>query len=94
MLVGFCFFLTAPVHLLQTGAATLDGYFLMMVAGLAGVSSHMVSASILALARCIYEFHNELSPESQHQLVDAGLVCGYARVTGEIEAKILRLSPH
>ena len=37
-------------------SATLDEYFTMMAGGLAGASSHMISATITAISRLIFEF--------------------------------------
>jgi ribosomal RNA-processing protein 12 len=36
--------------------ATIGEYFLMVSAGLAGSSQHMISATITALSRMLYEF--------------------------------------
>jgi ribosomal RNA-processing protein 12 len=44
-------------------AASLDEYFKMVSAGLAGTSPHSVSASITALTRILYHFRNSL-PEA------------------------------
>jgi ribosomal RNA-processing protein 12 len=41
--------------------ATIGEYFLMVSAGLAGSSQHMISATITALSRMLYEFKG-LSP--------------------------------
>jgi ribosomal RNA-processing protein 12 len=41
--------------------ASLAEYFTMVSAGLAGSTPHMISASIIALTRILYEFHAELS---------------------------------
>ena len=37
-------------------SATIEQYFLMVSAGLAGSSQHMISATITALSRMLYEF--------------------------------------
>jgi len=42
--------------------ATIGEYFLMVSAGLAGSSQHMVSATITALSRMLYEFKGIGSP--------------------------------
>ena len=36
---------------------SLDEYLRMVMAGLAGASSHMVGAAVSALARLLFEFH-------------------------------------
>ncbi|KAI4727148.1 NUC173-domain-containing protein [Aureobasidium sp. EXF-10728] len=41
--------------------ASLEEYFTMVSAGLAGSTPHMISASITALARLLYDFRNTLS---------------------------------
>ncbi|KAL1966070.1 hypothetical protein VTN77DRAFT_4818 [Rasamsonia byssochlamydoides] len=41
--------------------ATLEEYFTMVSAGLAGSSPHMVAASVTALSRLFFEFHPKLS---------------------------------
>ncbi|KAF2141341.1 uncharacterized protein K452DRAFT_318978 [Aplosporella prunicola CBS 121167] len=46
-----------------TVSATLEEYFTMMSAGLAGSTPHMISASITALTRALYEFRTSL-PEA------------------------------
>lgn len=44
--------------------ANLDEYFTMMAGGLAGASSHMISATVTAISRLIFEFkgafHNSI----------------------------------
>lgn len=42
--------------------ASLEEFFTMVSAGLVGSTPHMVSASITALTRILYEFHAKLSP--------------------------------
>jgi ribosomal RNA-processing protein 12 len=41
--------------------ASIREYFLMVSAGLAGSSQHMISATITALSRMLYEFKGILS---------------------------------
>jgi ribosomal RNA-processing protein 12 len=41
--------------------ASLEEYFTMISAGLAGSTPHMISASITALSRLLYEFRNKLT---------------------------------
>ncbi|ODQ66869.1 NUC173-domain-containing protein [Nadsonia fulvescens var. elongata DSM 6958] len=43
--------------------ASLDEYFTMISAGLAGATPHMISASITALSRVLFEFKNDMSAE-------------------------------
>lgn len=40
--------------------ATIEEYFLMVSAGLAGSSQHMISATITTLSRMLYEFKGTL----------------------------------
>ena len=49
--------------------ASLEEYFTMVSAGLAGGSPHMVSASITALTRLLYEFRTQLKEETVVDLV-------------------------
>jgi len=49
--------------------ASLEEYFTMVSAGLAGSTPHMVSASITALTRLLYEFHSTLKQETVTDLV-------------------------
>lgn len=49
----------------------LGEYFSMVVAGLAGQTSHMQSATILALSRLLYQFREHLSQDQLDQLVEA-----------------------
>ncbi|KAL8996247.1 MAG: hypothetical protein Q9188_006612, partial [Gyalolechia gomerana] len=55
---------TAP-----TAAASLEEFCTMISAGLVGSTAHMVSASITALTRVLYEFHTQLSKEVIEDLV-------------------------
>jgi ribosomal RNA-processing protein 12 len=52
-----------------TVTASLEEYFTMVSAGLAGSTPHMVSASITALTRILYHFRESLSPETLTDLV-------------------------
>uniref|UniRef100_A0A060TIG9 ARAD1D46442p n=1 Tax=Blastobotrys adeninivorans TaxID=409370 RepID=A0A060TIG9_BLAAD len=47
----------------STTEASLEEFFTMTSAGLAGDSAHMISASIVALSRVIFEFRNQISTE-------------------------------
>jgi ribosomal RNA-processing protein 12 len=49
--------------------ASLEEYFTMVSAGLAGSTPHMISASITALTRLLYEFRSQLKPETVVDLV-------------------------
>lgn len=49
--------------------ASLEEFFTMVSAGLVGSTPHMVSASITALTRILYEFHTELSSAVTEDLV-------------------------
>ncbi|KAK0705026.1 NUC173 domain-containing protein [Lasiosphaeris hirsuta] len=49
--------------------ASLEEYFTMVSAGLAGSTPHMISASITALTRILYEFRESLSTETMADLV-------------------------
>lgn len=44
--------------------ASLEEYFTMVSAGLAGSTSRMISASITAITRILFEFHSRISPET------------------------------
>ena len=39
--------------------ASLEEYIVMVGAGLAGATPHMVSATVMALSRLIFEFHGK-----------------------------------
>lgn len=49
--------------------ASLEEFFTMVSAGLVGSTPHMVSASITALTRILYEFHTQLSSAVTEDLV-------------------------
>ncbi|KAJ5732088.1 hypothetical protein N7493_003569 [Penicillium malachiteum] len=49
--------------------ATIEEFFTMVSAGLAGSSPHMVAASVTALSRLFFEFHTKLRPEVVTDLV-------------------------
>ncbi|KAH9827637.1 ribosomal RNA-processing protein 12-like [Teratosphaeria destructans] len=49
--------------------ASLEEYFTMVSAGLAGSTPHMISASITALTRLLYEFRQKLKQETITDLV-------------------------
>ncbi|KAK5276392.1 pre-rRNA processing protein, partial [Exophiala xenobiotica] len=50
--------------------ASLEEVFTMVSAGLAGVAPHMVAASVIALSRLLWEYHNQLSDKTKVELVD------------------------
>ncbi|KAK3697309.1 pre-rRNA processing protein [Vermiconidia calcicola] len=52
-----------------SATASLEEYFTMVSAGLAGSTPHMVSASITALTRLLYEFRLQLKEETIADLV-------------------------
>ncbi|KAF8475788.1 armadillo-type protein [Kalaharituber pfeilii] len=49
--------------------ATIEEYFTMVSAGLAGSTPHMISASITALTRILYQFKDELQPDLINEMV-------------------------
>ncbi|KAI9294395.1 NUC173-domain-containing protein [Neoconidiobolus thromboides FSU 785] len=49
--------------------ANLREYIMMVIAGLTGTTSHMISATISALSRIIFEFHNQIEDELIYQLI-------------------------
>ncbi|POW14134.1 hypothetical protein PSTT_03137 [Puccinia striiformis] len=49
--------------------ASIEEYFKMISAGLAAHSPHMISATIAALSRVLFEFHDELSRNTVDELV-------------------------
>ena len=52
-----------------TAQASLEEYFTMVSAGLVGSTPHMISASVTALARILYEFHGRLEKSVIEELV-------------------------
>jgi ribosomal RNA-processing protein 12 len=44
--------------------ASLEEYMVMVGAGLAGATPHMVSASVMAISRLVFEFQGEYNNES------------------------------
>jgi len=49
--------------------ASLEEFFTMVSAGLAGSTPHMISASITAITRILYEYHESLEPQVLADLV-------------------------
>ncbi|KAF2658411.1 NUC173-domain-containing protein [Lophiostoma macrostomum CBS 122681] len=50
--------------------ASLEEYFTMVSAGLAGSTPHMISASITAVTRILYEFHAQISRDTITNLLE------------------------
>ena len=50
--------------------ASLEEFFTMVSAGLVGSTPHMVSASITALTRILYEFHSQLPNATIEDMID------------------------
>jgi ribosomal RNA-processing protein 12 len=50
--------------------ASLEEYFTMVSAGLAGSTPHMISASITAVTRILYEFHSRISTDTVKNLLE------------------------
>ena len=48
---------------------SLEEYFTMLSAGLAGNTPHMISATLVALTRVLHEFHTKLPENVLHELV-------------------------
>jgi ribosomal RNA-processing protein 12 len=53
----------------NTVSANVNEYITMVAAGLAATSPHMVSATITALARLVYEFHSDIPAETLGEMV-------------------------
>ncbi|XP_044723916.1 uncharacterized protein HRG_01812 [Hirsutella rhossiliensis] len=51
------------------GRASIEEYFTMVSAGLAGSTPHMISASITAISRLLFEFRSGLSEQTMSDLV-------------------------
>ena len=51
------------------GPATIEEFFTMVSAGLAGTTPHMVAASVTALSRLLFEYHANLTPAVLSDLV-------------------------
>ena len=52
-----------------SGTANIEEFFTMVSAGLAGSTPHMISASITAISRLLYEFRSSLSDQTLADLV-------------------------
>ncbi|KAF7732160.1 hypothetical protein EC973_006415 [Apophysomyces ossiformis] len=55
-------------------AASISEYFMMVSAGLAGTTAHMISATITALSRIFFEFREDISSELASELLQAIIV--------------------
>ncbi|KAI8934959.1 hypothetical protein NX059_008625 [Plenodomus lindquistii] len=53
-----------------TVEASLEEYFTMVSAGLAASTPHMISASITAVTRILFQFHTRIAPETIANLCD------------------------
>lgn len=53
-----------------TVEASLEEYFTMVSAGLAASSPHMISATITAVTRILYQFHTRISKETINSLLE------------------------
>ncbi|KAK0563468.1 pre-rRNA processing protein [Tilletia horrida] len=58
----------------STKSANLNEYLAMVSAGLAGTSPHMISATITALSRLVYEFHEDIAQNTLDELLSTLLV--------------------
>lgn len=52
-----------------SATANIEEFFTMVSAGLAGSTPHMISASITAISRILYDFKESLSPETLAEIV-------------------------
>ncbi|KAL2290019.1 hypothetical protein FJTKL_00556 [Diaporthe vaccinii] len=52
-----------------SATANIEEFFTMVSAGLAGSTPHMISASITAISRILYDFKDSLSPETLAEIV-------------------------
>jgi ribosomal RNA-processing protein 12 len=55
---------------LPDAPATLEEFFTMVSAGLAGSAPHMVGATVTALSRLFFDFQTQLQPEMLNELVE------------------------
>lgn len=64
----------SKVHKMPANApnasASLDEYFTMVAAGLAGTAAHSVSATITAITRILHEFHESVATETITELLE------------------------
>ncbi|EGG08288.1 uncharacterized protein MELLADRAFT_85044 [Melampsora larici-populina 98AG31] len=54
--------------------ASIDEFLKIVSAGLAGGSPHMIAATMMALSRVIFEFHNDLSNDSIQEILRIVLI--------------------
>ena len=79
-----------------TGKGGLALLFEMVLGGLVGTSPHMISASVMALARLLHQFANELGGEPQRLFHGSHMRTRQAcipRSTHEVTAGMLRSVP-
>lgn len=57
------------IRLANGAQASLDEFMTMLLAGLAAKTPHMISATIMALARIIFEFRQTIDPSLVHSLL-------------------------
>lgn len=50
--------------------ATVEEYFTILSAGLAGSTPHMISASVTAISRALFSFHADLSPQTASEILN------------------------
>ncbi|KAJ3537295.1 hypothetical protein NMY22_g5649 [Coprinellus aureogranulatus] len=55
-------------------AASIDEFITMMAGGLAGASPHMISATITAISRLVFEFKDSISTKMHNELVQTLVV--------------------
>ncbi|GAA93902.1 uncharacterized protein L969DRAFT_57619 [Mixia osmundae IAM 14324] len=58
----------------EDAPATLEEYFTMVAAGLVGSSPHMISATITALSRLVFDFHTSLTSNTLGELLETSNV--------------------
>jgi len=54
--------------------ASVEEYMTMIAGGLAGASPHMISATVTAISRLIFEFNDIISPTMQNEIFTTLLV--------------------
>ncbi|KIJ49356.1 hypothetical protein M422DRAFT_59161 [Sphaerobolus stellatus SS14] len=54
--------------------ATIEEYITMVAAGLAGATPHMISATITAISRLVFEFKDDISPSMLEEILSTILV--------------------
>ncbi|EGC37496.1 hypothetical protein DICPUDRAFT_149879 [Dictyostelium purpureum] len=61
-------------HIANAHSQAIQEYLQLMIAGLASITPHMVSASIVSIARVIHHFYKDLNDEFVGQIVTTSLV--------------------